>query len=420
VSLLERLVDRIRSEGPIPFEEFQSIALYDPEDGFFGSGKLRSAKEGDFLTSPEVSPLFGETLAVFVDQVLETRFSPQRDAGQPSVPPGARRATLGGKYRIGEAAGVGGLSSSISPVGDETVSPPGEVAGPSVGGSTPKGGGGPSSPLVVEVGAGSGSLLRPLLASLEHPLDAWAVEASSAARVALAKILPEDHILSSLEDLPERFCGVVIANELLDNLPVALAVRVGVGWEERWVGVEDDRLVLVHHEARPEVSAWADHFGLPCPDGGRVEVQLAARAWLRDVLRKLGAGSVLVIDYGETSEGLEHRRNDGTVRTYRAHHLGPQPLSEPGETDITVDVNFTALMAIAEEEGGVVELHRQDDFLEELGLRDRITQLRERELAAARSGDTMGQLQARSDHTNAETLLHPRGLGDFRVLVVRK
>ena len=57
MSLLERLVDRIRSEGPIPFEEFQSIALYDPEDGFFGSGKLRSAKEGDFLTSPEVSPL---------------------------------------------------------------------------------------------------------------------------------------------------------------------------------------------------------------------------------------------------------------------------------------------------------------------------------------------------------------------------
>ena len=406
MSLLERLVDRIRSEGPIPFEEFQSIALYDPEDGFFGSGKLRSAKEGDFLTSPEVSPLFGETLAVFVDQVLDDlSVSP---ASEPpsgvSVPPAS------------EAGGSVVEGASARP-----FVPPASEA--SVGGKVPQrrsrwGRG--AVPMLVEVGAGSGSLLRPLLASLEHPLDAWAVEASPAARTALESELTKDRIVESISDLPERFCGVVIANELLDNLPVALAVRVGVRWEERWVGVEDDRLVLVHHEARPEVSAWADRFGLPCPDGGRVEVQLAARAWLRDVLRKLGAGSVLVIDYGETSEGLEHRRNDGTVRTYRAHHLGPQPLSEPGETDITVDVNFTALMAIAEEEGGVVELHRQDDFLEELGLRDRITQLRERELAAARSGDTMGQLQARSDHTNAETLLHPRGLGDFRVLVVRK
>jgi SAM-dependent MidA family methyltransferase len=406
VSLLERLVDRIRSEGPIPFEEFQSIALYDPEDGFFGSGKLRSAKEGDFLTSPEVSPLFGETLAVFVDRAIgDLSVSP---ASEPpsgvSVPPAS------------EAGGSVVEGASARP-----FVPPASEA--SVGGKVPQrrsrwGRG--AVPMLVEVGAGSGSLLRPLLASLEHPLDAWAVEASSAARVALAKILPEDHILSSLEDLPERFSGVVIANELVDNLPVAVAVRSGDGWEERWVGVDNDRLVLVRHDSRPEVAAWADRFGLPCPDGGRVEVQLAAGAWLSDILGRLEAGVVLIIDYGDASEGLEHRRADGTLRTYRGHHLGPQPLLEPGETDITVDVNFSALIAVAEEEGAVVGLHRQDDFLEELGLRDRIRELRERELAAARSGDTMGQLRARSDRTNAETLLHPRGLGDFRVLVVRK
>jgi len=398
VSLLERLVDRIRSEGPLPFEEFQSIALYDPEEGFFGSGKLRSAKEGDFLTSPEVSPLFGETLAVFVDQVLDDLSVPPASGasvggsttkggeGSPSsVPPGARRATLGGKYRSGEAAGVGG----------------------------------PPLPLVVEVGAGSGSLLRPLLAALGHGVDAWAVEASPAARSALESVLPKGRIVESISDLPERFSGVVIANELLDNLAVSLAVRAGDGWEERWVGVEGSRLVLVPHEVRPEVAAWADRFGLPCPDGGRVEVQLAAGTWLRRVLAKLEPGVVLIIDYGETSEGLEHRRADGTLRTYRGHHLGPQPLLEPGETDITADVNFSAIAAVAEEGGAVVELHRQDDFLEGLGLRDRITELRESELAAARWGDTMGQLEARADRTNAETLLHPRGLGDFRVLVTR-
>jgi len=415
VSLLERLVGRIRSQGPIPFEEFQSVALYDLEDGFFSAGKLRSAKDGDFLTSPEVSSLFGETLAVFVDQVLGNHRSPQE------------RSDVGGSAR----KGGGGPSSSVPPASEAAGSvaeeawarpfvPPASEA--SVGGNVPQrrsrwGRG--AVPMLVEVGAGSGSLLRPLMASLERPVDAWAVEASQAARSALAAVLPQDRILASIGELPTLFRGVVIANELLDNLPVAFAVRVGDGWEERWVGVEDGRLVLVRHEARPEVVAWADLFGLPCPEGGRVEVQLAAEAWFRDVLRRLRSGAVVVVDYGETAEGLEHRRVDGTVRTYRGHHLGPQPLLEPGETDITADVNFSALMAVAEEEGAAVELCRQDEFLVSLGLRDRIAGLRERELAAARSGDTMGQLEARSDRTNAETLLHPRGLGDFRVLVAR-
>jgi SAM-dependent MidA family methyltransferase len=364
VSLLERLIAQIRSAGPIPFEEFQSVALYDPDDGFFGSGKLRSAKEGDFLTSPEVSPLFGETVAVWVNGILD-------DLG---------RRGIGSRHR--ESSG-------------------------------------PSSPVLVEIGAGSGSLLRPLLGPLEHPFDAWAVEASPAARVALADLLPANRVVQSLDETPTTFSGVVIANELVDNLPVALAVRTRGGWEERLVGEEEGRLVLVRHEARPEVAAWAERFGLPCPDGGRVEVQLAASSWLRDVLGRLESGAVLIIDYGETAEGLKHRRLEGTLRTYRAHHLGPQPLLGPGGTDITVDVNFSALVAVCEELAATVEVSRQDDFLESLGLRDRIAGLRERELTAARSGDTMAQLQARSERTNAETLLHPRGLGDFRVLVAR-
>jgi SAM-dependent MidA family methyltransferase len=67
-----------------------------------------------------------------------------------------------------------------------------------------------------------------------------------------------------------------------------------------------------------------------------------------------------------------------------------------------------------------VELQRQDDFLAELGLRDRLSQLRHAELAAARSGDEMARLRLRTLKTEAETLLHPRGLGDFRVLIASK
>ena len=72
MTLKERLIEQMRVGGPIPFEDFMAAALYDPEGGFFTSKTLRSVKGGDFLTSPEVSPLFGETLAKFVDHELST------------------------------------------------------------------------------------------------------------------------------------------------------------------------------------------------------------------------------------------------------------------------------------------------------------------------------------------------------------
>ncbi len=437
MNLKRRLIEQILRDGPMPFEEFQRIALYDPDEGFFGSGKLRSTKDGDFLTSPEVSPLFGEMLARFVDQVIlppqgevgSARNEPRSMGVSPTSlePQGSFFPPEGGKYRSGEAAGVGGSRPKDAPLGEVGSAPPSEVghnhASPS-GGSAERSeamGVSPTSlPLLVEVGAGSGSLLKPLLATLETPVDAWAVEASPAARESLKRLLPPDHVVDALDTITAPFSGVIIANELLDNLPVALAVRTSDGWQERWAGVEGDDLVLVPHEARPEVADWADRFGLPCPVGGQVEVQVEAAGWLRHALDLLETGAVVLIDYGDVAENLEHRRAEGTLRTYRGHHLGPDPLLDPGQTDITVDVNFSALLAAAEEAGATAELYRQDEFLTSLGLRERIRELQELEWERARAGDTMGQLKARSDRTGAETLLHPRGLGDFRVLVVRK
>jgi SAM-dependent MidA family methyltransferase len=334
---------RISSEGPIPFEVFMDMALYHPDLGFFTTDRLRSEKAGDFLTSPEVSGLFGETLAGFVGR--------ERD-------------------RIGEPFQV------------------------------------------VEVGAGSGSLLRSMLSAIE--VDVIAVEASPAARRSLRDLIPGDAVRAGL---PDRMRGVILANELIDNLPMALSQRVEGEWRERWVGFDPDGLTFVDAVPRPEVEAWLEAFAGPVPDGGWVEVQLAAAEWFRDTIGRLDSGSVVLIDYGDTAENLLPRRQDGTLRTYRAHHLGPHPLDEPGETDVTADVNFTALAATAEEAGAQVRLLRQDDFLTELGLRDRLSELRHVELDAARAGDDMARLRARSQKTEAETLLHPRGLGDFRVLI---
>lgn len=340
----QRLIQTIRASGPIPFDVFMEEALYGP-GGFFSGDVLRSVKGGDFLTSPEVSPLFGATLGEFVRR---------------------ERERIGQPFRV------------------------------------------------VEVGAGSGSLLAPLMEA--GAFEAWAVEVSPPARHALGELLPPDRVV---DDLAAIGRGVVIANELLDNLPMVIAVRRGDGWTEQLVANSGDELEVIEAPARSEVVEWADRFSGPVGEGGLVEVQLQAAEWIRQVLGRLETGALVVIDYGATAEELESRRVTGTLRTYRSHHLGPDPLYAPGETDITADVNFTALQAVAADAGATVEFHRQDDFLADLGLRDVMSELRQEELALARTGDELARLQVRSRRTDAEALVNPRGLGDFRVLVAR-
>jgi len=329
----------------MPFDDFMRAALYGP-GGFFAGTTLRSVKAGDFLTSPEVSPMFGATLARLV---------------------AAERDRLGEPFRL------------------------------------------------VEVGAGSGSLLSALLEVVA--VEAWAVEVSPPARESLETVVPPARVVTDPRKAVGR--GVVIANELLDNLPMAIAVRRGSGWTEIRVVADGEGLAMAEVEVRPTVAGWADRFSGPVGEGGLVEVQIAAAEWIRDTLKLIGEGTLVVIDYGASAEELEGRRVTGTLRTYRAHHLGPDPLTEPGLTDITADVNFTALRDAAAETGATVELHRQDDFLSGWGLREAISSLREEELQLARSGDEMARLQVRSRLTGADALLNPRGLGDFRVLVAR-
>jgi SAM-dependent MidA family methyltransferase len=346
MSLKEHIRRKVVEAGPMPFDEFMALALYHPE-GFFGGETLRSEKSGDFLTSPEVSPLFGQALG-------------------------------------------GHVAAEHRRVGDPFA--------------------------LYEVGAGSGSLLRPLLQT--YGVSAHAIEASPAARRSLEAILPSDRIHDSLQDVPRPIRGVVLANELLDNLPMAVAQRIDGRWRERRVGITGDDLVFIDAEPRPEVAEWLVEYGGDVDEGGWVEAQLRAGEWLSEAIEALESGSVVLIDYGDTAEGLLPRRADGTLRTYRAHHLGPHPLDDPGKTDITADVNFTALQAVANRAGATTRLLRQDDFLTELGLRDRLSELRYQELEATRVGNDRERLAIRSARTGVETLLHPRGLGDFRVLLV--
>lgn len=350
--LKEVIAARIARDGPLPFETFMRMALYDPDGGYFATGPLRSHADGDFLTSPEVSSLFGATLARYVE--LEHR-------------------------RLGAPDGF----------------------------------------TVVEVGAGSGSLLEPLLGELSFTPLSVAVEASTAARDSIRTRLPQVEVICPGQ-VAGRLHGVVIANELVDNLPMAIAVRRGGDWTERWVGVEGGGLILLEVPVRPEVAVWLDAYAGDTPDGGVVECQLEASRWLSGWIDRVASGSILVIDYGDTAEGLRSRRREGTLRTYRSHHLGPHPLDEPGTTDLTADVNFSALVGTSRDRGMECELLRQRDLLDRLGLGERLQDTRRRELELARGGDWQDRLRMRSRVKEIETLLHPRGLGDFRVLSARR
>lgn len=278
--------------------------------------------------------------------------------------------------------------------------------------------GAPEDFMIVEVGAGSGSLLEPLLDKLSFKPRSIAVEASSAAREAVRRRLPHVEVVPP-DRLPHRLQGVVIANELVDNLPMGIAVREGAGWTERWVDLDAEDLVLIEVPARPEVVSWLEAFAAGTPDGGVVECQLEAADWLSGWIDRLAAGAILIIDYGDTAAGLRHRRGEGTLRTYRAHHLGPHPLDEPGTTDLTADVNFTALMESARGRNMECELVRQRHLLDRLGLGGRLRAVRRQELEFARAGKWQDRLRARSKVKEIETLLHPRGLGDFMALSMK-
>ena len=347
MTLEQRIRREIEATGPMPFEVFMELALYDPDGGFFTTGKLRSERGGDFLTSPEVSALFGETLARFVEQERE---------------------------RIGQ---------------------PFEV---------------------VEVAAGSGSLIGPLMGAIE--VDVSAVEVSPAAREALGAILDPDRVRS---DLPDRIRGVVIVNELIDNLPMALAQRVESGWRERWVGMDGDGLAMVDAPARPEVLAWLAAFAGDVPEGGWVEVQLAAAAWLRDVLRRLDAGSVIALRL------RGHRREPDTPTSGRdASDLSGAPSRPPSLSmspgrPISLPTSTSPLWSQSPRRQGwrsnciARTTSSASSGWGTISSSSVTPSWRQRDRETRWSGSSLRTLK-----TEAETLLHPRGLGDFRVLVARK
>jgi SAM-dependent MidA family methyltransferase len=216
------------------------------------------------------------------------------------------------------------------------------------------------------------------------------------------------------------FAGVVIANELLDNLPFRLVERTATGWDEIRVAEDDGSFVEERVRASDELVAECRHVAPDdVPAGTRLPVPTGVRRWLRDCADVLARGALVVIDYFEPVTELVARGATAWLRTYREHAPGVTPLQAPGEQDITSDVPLEYLVHAASRVGlDVTATATQADWLRAHDIDDLVADARRGWDERAHVGD-LEALRHRSRVGEASALLDPAGLGAHRVAVFR-
>lgn len=284
--------------GSIGFAEYMQHALYAPGLGYYAAGATKFGAEGDFVTAPEVSPLFGRVLARQCADVLDA---------------------LGGGSVLELGAGSGALALSML----EKFDALGAV---------------PASYDILEVSP-------ELTARQQTRLAALAPAISERVRW--------------LDRLPESFDGVVVANEVADALPVERFVRtvdgvrrLGVTWGDGGFEYVTTPPGAALENAVREIER---ELGAGLPVGYVSEVCLALGPWLGDVLGCLRRGIVFLFDYGVSRrEYYAPDRDRGWLRCHFRHHAHDEPLVYPGIQDITAWVDFTAAADAATRHGADV------------------------------------------------------------------
>jgi SAM-dependent MidA family methyltransferase len=351
------LAEQIKSRGPITFAEYMDACLYHPEHGYYT--KDDHSERRDYITSVDVSPVFGRLLARQFHEMWTVLGRPQ-----PFV-------------LVEAGAGTGRLAKQVLDWARES--------------------------------------LREFYGSIRYV----ALERSAMRRTAQIQNL-EDHVANerfcSSEELPGEIPnGCISSNELFDAFAVHRVQRVNEELQEVYV-------THAQNEFREELgplssTAIAEYFevqGITLREGQTAEVNLAAGNWIEDAARRLRRGFVFTIDYGDEAHQLyDERHMRGTLMAYDRHRAGEDFYRAPGTQDLTSHVNFTAL-ELWGARGGLIRagLTSQTNFLLALARHSNFADL---ESAEASKNE---KIAARSQF---KTLIHPEGMGEtFKVLIQQK
>ena len=319
-----------RNGGWLSFARYMEMALYEPGLGYYSNPGQVFGAAGDFVTAPELTPLFGATLARQVSPWLK----------------------------------------------DPALAGSGQV--------------------VLEVGGGSGMLAAQLLNALDnvghHEVRYLILELSAERREhqrqTLKSLAPGlmDRV-GWLDTFPESFAGVVVANELLDAMPVQLfewqadaeaaLQEMGVTWVDgqfAWAprpadAVLTETVTALRNRLGPEGAQWHSPY--------RSEICPAQQAWMRTLADCMTAGVVMLLDYGFAAPEYYHpQRDQGTLMCHYRHRSHADPFLWPGLSDITAHVDFTALARAATAEGfSLVGYTSMAAFLLNAGLLDELADL---------------------------------------------
>ena len=335
LAVSQELSTRIAAEiarhgGWLSFARYMEMALYEPGLGYYSNPGQVFGAAGDFVTAPELTPLFGATLARQVSPWLK----------------------------------------------DPALAGSGQV--------------------VLEVGGGSGMLAAQLLNALDnvghHEVRYLILELSAERREyqrqTLKSLAPGlmDRV-GWLDTFPESFAGVVVANELLDAMPVQLfewqadagaeLQEMGVTWVDgqfAWAlrpadAVLTETVAALRNRLGPEGAQWHSPY--------RSEICPAQQAWMRTLADCMTAGVVLLLDYGFAAPEYYHpQRDQGTLMCHYRHRSHSDPFLWPGLSDITAHVDFTALARAATAEGfSLVGYTSMAAFLLNAGLLDELADL---------------------------------------------
>ena len=341
-------------QGSLSFAEYMRHCLYDPTFGYYASSKPLFGEAGDFVTAPELSPLFAQTLARQITEVLE-----QIDSPAPVV------------FELG--AGSGRLCADILRVLAQNASP----------------------------------LDRYYILELSGTLRATQ-------RRTIAQIAPD--MLARVQWLdrwPESFDGVAIGNEVLDAMPVerfawrdqqAMQLRLrctGDQLKPFYANADGDLAHAIRRIAEDTAWRW--------PSGFESEINCLLGPWFRGLAKAINCGALLLFDYGYPRREYYHpERSSGTLRCYLQHHAHSDPLINIGAQDITAHVDFTAAAEAGTTAGLVLEgFTRQRQFLLNCGLAD---------IAAAEQRDA-NSLQRLKISQQMQKLTLPSQMGDvFNVI----